>query len=271
MEEKNPKVLVGVPTYSGMDYCHDKFFDRIRNLSFDKYDVLAVDNSRDDWYFEKLEREVDKFDSGKGKFIVIRDDSDEERNIYRLICSRNKILDYARENGYDYLMMFDSDVIAPLDIIEELLGCKKDIVSGIYFNYFKVQGKMEIHPVAYKCFTEEEFESVKRKVELPPHVKSHLDLKYHLTKEDVDSGELIEVLIASAGCLLLSKDAFSKLRYGLVDTSDSGAKTSDDVYFMLKAKELGLGVYCYTKARCEHLIKDKFRREGKNLVHPVYD
>ena len=36
------------------------------------------------------------------------------------------------------MLMMDPDVIAPKNIIKELLKDNKDIISGLYYNYFKI-------------------------------------------------------------------------------------------------------------------------------------
>ena len=124
----NPKILVASPTYKGMKYCIDKFIKQIKNLTSPDYDILIVDNSEDDAFFNELK---------KYQIKVIKDNCQKEK-IHKLINSRNIIIDYALKNNYDYIFMMDCDVIPPENIIEELLKCNKDIVSGLYFNYFMV-------------------------------------------------------------------------------------------------------------------------------------
>ena len=119
--EQNPKVLVASPTYRGMKYCHNEFFQRIKELDYDHYDILIIDNSEDDEYFNKLKKE--------DKIILIKDYTNEKNKILRLVSSRNKMIEYALDNNYDYILMMDSDVIPPKNIIKELINCNKDIVS----------------------------------------------------------------------------------------------------------------------------------------------
>ena len=47
------KVLVPL---NGMKYCIDRFLDRVKDLAYFYYDVLMVDNSRDDGYFNELKK-----------------------------------------------------------------------------------------------------------------------------------------------------------------------------------------------------------------------
>jgi len=264
---KNSKILVASPTYNGMKYCHNEFFKAIKSLTYPLYDVLIIENSEDNGYFEELKQEKD--------ITVIKDNPSEKDKLLRLISSRNKILDYFLENDYNYLLIMDCDVIPPKNIIEELLKCNKDIVSGWYENYFVSSGKTKFLPVVWTSITEKEFEDMKKQVNFPPSVKSHLDIKAHMTKEQAESGELLEVLFPSAGCMLINKRVIEDrdIRYGLLNTQDFGnIKTTDDIYFITKAREAGFKCYCNTKIKCEHLLKGKFNIDEKGIhSHPIYD
>ena len=72
--------------------------------------------------------------------------------------------------------MMDSDVITPSNIIKELLKSNKDIISGIYYNYFIIDGVQKYRPVVWCHITPKEFEEMRKKVRFPPIVKSHKDI-----------------------------------------------------------------------------------------------
>ena len=44
-----PKILIGVPTYEGKNYCLAQFLDNINNLSYpkDRIELFFADNSKD--------------------------------------------------------------------------------------------------------------------------------------------------------------------------------------------------------------------------------
>jgi len=259
----NPKILVATPTCDIMEYCMDDFLKRMKEIEYDNYNILVMDNSRNNDFFEKLKKEQG--------IILIKDNVDEEKNKLRLISSRNKILEYALENNYDYILMMDCDVIPPKNIIQELLSDEKDIVSGIYYNYFKINGQQKSRPVAWSHISPEQFEEIKKQINLPPMIKSHEDLRRHLTQKEVESEKLIKVKIPSAGCMLIKRKVFEKVRYGLLDVP-SNLSTGDDIYFCKKAEENGFEIYCDTKIKCEHLILGKFYKDKEgDLRHPVFD
>jgi GT2 family glycosyltransferase len=258
-----PRVLIGVSIFEGMRYCLKEFFAGVRNLSYPNADVLLVDNSINEGFFDELKKEKD--------FVVVRDEVSAAKPAERLVSSRNKVLDYAIENKYDYVFVLDADVVCPREIIEELMKCRKDIVSGLYFNYFNSRQGLKILSVAWRAITPEEFEIIKKQVRFPQSVKSHEDLQRHLTQEEIDSNSLLEVVYPSAGCMLLSREVFIRIRYGLPNATSEGlTAVGDDIYFMNEARKIGFKAFCHTKFKCDHLLEGKFvQDENGNLIHPL--
>lgn len=256
----NPRVLVAGPVFDGMEYCIEKFIDQMKNFSYDNYDLLFVDNSDSKDFSKKLKRDygVD----------VVRLRLDGVSGIKKIIRSRNKILNYATQNFYDYVLMMDVDVIPPVDIIERLLFHNKDIVSGLYCSVFNVDNRQEVKSVAWKCLSEEEWSEVKGQL-MSDVVRKREDIRRNLTDEEMDSGELQEVIIPSCGCMLISKDVFSRIRYGLLDVPD-GFSSSDDIYFSRKAREAGFKLYCDTSLKCDHLTEGKFVKKNGEWIHPLH-
>jgi len=260
-----PKVLVACPTYIGMEYCLDRFVNSIKEIDYDNYDILIIDNSEEEEYFDELSKIKEIF--------CLRDKTSEKNPRQKIVDSRNKIIDYALENKYDYILMMDQDVIPPKEIITELLKDNQNLVSGLYFNYFNSSGKLKILPVAWACITPEEFEEIKKKVKFPSLIKSNTDLRRHLTQEEVESNKTLQVLIPSAGCLLIKKEVFEKVRYNLLNLQELGftdntVKTTDDIGFILDAEKKGFKSYCNTRIKCEHLIAEKYQKdEDGNFIH----
>jgi len=254
------KILIASPVYEGMAYCLNDFIEHLKQINYNNFKILLVDNSRTKSFFRKLNKIPG--------ISVIYDDTSEEKNMLRLISSRNKIIKYSIENNYDYLLAMDCDVMVNPDILEKLLSHEKDVCSGLYFNIFKVDGKQKLLPVAYKEVSEEEFEEMKKETNFPDIVKSSHDLRYNITKEDIEKRELIEVLYPSAGCMLLSKKALiSGAKYGLLDTTDK-LKSTDDIYFIKELKKRGFKIYCDPSVICKHDIFGKLDKQGQ---HPVYE
>jgi GT2 family glycosyltransferase len=258
--EQNLKILVASPTYGGMKYCLDDFLEHLLNIKGFKTDILLMDNSMEDNFFEEIKKIKE--------IKAIRDKTTEEDPMLRLINSRNRILNYASKEDYDYLLMMDGDVMVPQDILEKLISANLDVISGLYFNIFNSNGKQKLLPVCWREIEEDVFQEMKSKRLLPEFIKSKKDLRRNLTPEEVEKGEILEVLIPSAGCLLLSRKAFtSGAKYGLIKETNK-LQTTDDIYFLNELKKKGFSLYCNPSGYCKHLALKKYvQNEGS---HPLF-
>ena len=251
------KILIASPVYDGMEYCFMDFISNLKAIDYSGFDILIIDNSRDGGFF----LEIENIPNVK----VVRDDTVEKENMFRVVSSRNKILDYAIDGGYDYLLMMDCDVMVPVDILGKLLSHRKDVVSGLYFNYFPKGDKVEFLPVCYKKLEEENFAVYKK---FYPKADPR-ELSLQLTLDEVRRAELMEVSVPSGGCVLLSRKAFSSgARYGFFDRylrQDRG--TTDDIKFFKELRD-NFKIYCDTSVLCKHDVKQKYR--DNDGVSPFY-
>lgn len=259
MAIESPRVLVAGPVFDGMEYCVRNFLDRIKSLSYDNYDVFLVDNSEGRDFAKRLKKKYD--------VNVLHLDLGDMAGMKKIVRCRNRIFSYAVEKGYDYVLMMDSDVIPPVNIIERLLVHEKDIVSGLYRGLFNVDNRQEFKSVAWKCLSEEEWDEVGDQL-MSDIVKGREDIRRNLTDEEISSGELQEVIIPSCGCMLVSRDIFSKFKYGMLEVPGN-INTGDDIYFCRKVRKAGIKLYCDTSLKCEHLTEGKFKEED-GWVHPLH-
>lgn len=247
------KILVATPTYEGLEYCFDAFLEAIKSIDYSTFDILVVDNSRTKRYLKKLK-------TIKG-IKVIYDDTNEEKNMFRVASSRNKILDYAIQNDYDYLLMMDSDVIVPSLILKKLLSNNKDVCSGLYYGYSKKGGEVKLEPICFIKLSREEFEKYYQ-----PHYPhaNWQELSRQLTKQEAETGQLYEVAIPSAGCVLLSKKVLSSgVRYGFFERYlRAGLACTEEVKFFAELRKKGFKIYCDTSIICGHEIKEKYKGGG---------
>lgn len=153
----------------------------------------------------------------------------------RVVHSRNLIIKYFLENNYDYLLSLDQDVIPPKDVIEKLLKFQKDIISGVYYGFFLIDGVKKLRPLLYE-YTED-------------------GRKRNLNLDEVKDEKLIKVKECGAGCLLVKKDVLKKVKFGLLPDKT----TTDDVYFCHKAREAGYEIFAYTGVKAKHLVLGRKR------------
>ncbi|MGH0430273.1 glycosyltransferase [Bacillus hominis] len=53
--------------------------------------------------------------------------------VWKVAAMKDKIIDYAKENQYDYLFLIDSDLVLHPDTLQQLIKSKKDIISNIFW------------------------------------------------------------------------------------------------------------------------------------------
>lgn len=121
---KLPKVLVGVATYEGKDYVWPRFRDNLSNLTYPNYDVMIVDNGPNNKYARHIR---------KGCDFMVKHIARAKNSRIGHADSLNTIRDYFLENNYDYLLLVESDLIPPVDIIQRLLTTGKSVVGSMYY------------------------------------------------------------------------------------------------------------------------------------------
>ncbi|MDD5254360.1 MAG: hypothetical protein PHG05_04675 [Candidatus Nanoarchaeia archaeon] len=219
----NPKVLVGCPTSFHKEYCFQDYLKGIKGLSYNNFEVLIVENSEDNDFFDKIKKE---FPAIKGPY----DESARER----IVLSRNLLKEKALEGNYDYLLSLEQDVIPPNNIIELMLEHNKKIVSGIYFN--RDLTTRELTPLAY--------------VELPEKDSQGLPSMRSLNDSELLSNRLIKIVSCGLGCVLIHKDILKKINFRYEKDKDS----FDDRFFGIDLFKLKEPIYCDTRIKCKHLI-----------------
>ncbi|PIN86174.1 hypothetical protein COV19_06160 [Candidatus Woesearchaeota archaeon CG10_big_fil_rev_8_21_14_0_10_44_13] len=242
------KVLIGSPTFEGKEYCLERYATRVKELSYGDYDILLVDNSKTDAYSRKI--------MVLGIDVVRAGRKDRARET--IADSRNILRQRFLDGKYDYLLSLEQDVIPPVNIIEVLLEDKKDIVGGLYFNFFKDNyGISQIKPLAYMSVSKEEFEvlkgvkfkgtAIQEKI-LSGKITGPEQIHSQLSMDHVREPKLMEVLFTGLGCMLISRKVLEKVRFSWADDSFDDAKFAED------ARKEGFRVFVDTKVRCEHLV-----------------
>lgn len=219
------KILVGCPTCDIYEYCLDAYLNAAKNLSHDNYDILLVDNSKTEDYMNKLK---------KLGINVIKDSYKEDARD-RIVSSRNILRQYALDNGYDYLLSLEQDVIPPRDIIEKLLSYNKEIMSAVYFNYIK--------------WNEEDM--------LVPLLLISKDTGYfkarYMQINELKPRRLVQVKACGLGCVLIHRDVLEKINFRY----EKDKKGFDDVWFGVDTQKAEFKIFTDTGIICKHLIDNK--------------
>ena len=160
--------------------------------------------------------------------------------------SRNNLIQKALNAGIDRVMWFDSDMEFPTDTMMKLhkdLDEGYDIVSGLYFKRRK-----PFSPVIFeKCDLVEE-----NGLKYPTH-------KYY---DDYPKDQIFEVAAFGFGCVMMKMDAVKYLMQELGNYPFAPALGfGEDLSFCMRAREVGLKLYCDSRVKCGHVGYHAFNEE----------
>lgn len=109
-----PKVLVTCPVYDGKEYCFQKWVNMAKSLTYPNYDILVVDNSKTEDFYNKYKDQIPMIHLTFGP-------EEKDDNMYRVCRSMNEVRKHFLKGGYDYWMNIEADNIPPPDVIETLM------------------------------------------------------------------------------------------------------------------------------------------------------
>lgn len=152
--------------------------------------------------------------------------------------ARNEIVEYALEQGANYIFWLDDDVVAPGDAFLKMFNHQKDIVNGVYWS--------------------------KSNPPMPLLFRNHLEGPYW----DWHVGDFIEIDAAGSGLTLVKTDVYRKIRdeiggpwYSTEYSSFQGVSSSpsnntEDLYFYWKARKAGYKIWADTSIQAFHYEKN---------------
>ena len=250
----NPKVLVGIVTYSGKEYCLDKFISSLRNIVADckKYDicedVMFFDNSKELDYFNKLKN--------CGFDVVKCSHSDDPK--YAICESYNILRGYFLENCYTHLFCLEQDVIPKPEIIRQLLSYDKKVCSGWYNVFYNNQTRPCVGKIReFKPTKEEQVlidKDIKKLIDSGHSISPTASIKkYDYARYDeLDEDRCIPVYFSGLGCVLIKKEVLEKICFVLVRKGNKYI-TFNDMQFYHDLAYCKIVPYVDTSLFCEHI------------------
>jgi hypothetical protein len=228
LPKKLPRCLISCPIYSGKDYIIERFINRIKELTYENYDILLVDNSK----------EIDFAKKVKSLGVNVVKLKYDENSKKRLVSSRNYIRDYVLKNDYDYFFSLECDVIPPKDIIEQLLAHDKKVVGGWYY----ICEEPNIRPCLAREWT-------------------LVDMKftYKPISNDLAENKLIKVHLGSFGCSLIHRSVLEEIKFKAYPTMPH----HDDTWFYFDCEKKGIDVFVDTDLLVPHFQDHKWSEIDK--------
>lgn len=151
--------------------------------------------------------------------------------------ARNEIVQFALDQGANYIYWIDDDVLPPPDAFLKMYTHNKDIINGVYWS--------------------------KSNPPMPLLFRNHLEGPYW----DWHVGDLIEIDAAGMGLTLVKTDVYRKIEkeqggpwYSVDYGSFPGVKASpanntEDLYFYWKARKAGYKIWADTSIQAYHYDK----------------
>ena len=170
---------------------------------------------------------------------------------YDVAAARNRIVEKAFDLKADYILMIDSDVIVPHNVLELFLQDTKDVCLGGYAH----RAKDKVYD-GKTCICKLEDENGKRYFNYP------LEGNYtgkELSNLLIKGQRKIQIHGGGMGCAFFKTSIFEEIDFpwfNWVRYNDEERGTlSEDLYFCEQCKRYGIPVYTDTAVRCKHIFR----------------
>ena len=150
---------------------------------------------------------------------------------YGIARARNFMAQWALDEGVDYLLMVDSDIILPSYAISSLIGRDVDVCLGWY-----VRGETETETNMVRFGSSD---------------NSNCHKAFELAKSD----ELIQVRRGGMGCALIRTGVFRRFKrpWFVYHDFPDGSGLSEDYDFCKKCWQAGIPVHVDARVGCGHI------------------
>lgn len=221
-----PKILVAAPTAFYKEYIFLDWLLHVSNLSYPNYDILVVDNSHNEEYYQAY----------KNMGINILHVNPKGKTSTEYITESQSIIrDFFLKQKYTYLMSIEVDIFPPRNIIEKLLSNNKDIVSVPYFIGFGKQSNLITHYLRNVGIKEIE----------------HYNPDF-LEQFKRYNGKVNQCFSTGIGCSLIKRKVIKKIPFRF----EKGKKYHSDTYFAIDLFNNQIPNYIDTSIVIKHYNSD---------------
>ncbi|WPC44830.1 glycosyltransferase [Clostridium sp. JS66] len=253
-----PRVLIG-STVRQKKLILKEFLQSLSELNIQNYNVdfMFFDDNENaessqllsNFKIENCKTQILKGEK-KGRYVC-NDDTHhwKEELIWKVAAYKDKIIDYAKMNNYDYLFLVDSDLVLHPETLEKLLLGDKDIISEIFWTKWDVKdvNKPQVWVSGnYNLYYKSENEILTEK---EIYSRTNGFIKCMRTPGVFEVGGL-------GACTLINKKALSMgVCYKKLD--DITYK-GEDRHFCIRALRMGLKLYVETSIPAYHIYRETY-------------
>ncbi|MBI1972603.1 hypothetical protein HYS50_01205 [Candidatus Woesearchaeota archaeon] len=234
----SPRVLVGSPTAAPYAYCLQDWIRGVKALTYPHCTVVLVDNTDGGAYDQTIQ-------SSGIRALKYTSRHSGETLREKLAYSRDLLRRLVLDEGYDYFLSLEQDIIPPEKVIELLMRHQQPVVSGVYYKFFTFRHTSSTGQVYEK----------KKAMPLLARSTSHPQQMHFIAAEEVAGDSFFSVRYCGLGCVLIRRDVLERVAFR-VDTGPAG-KAFDDVYFCTDVLSQGFSLYVDTGVKCLHLLSGK--------------
>lgn len=170
---------------------------------------------------------------------------------YDCATARNRIVQNALDNGADYLLMVDNDVVLPKDTLINLTDDLKDVCLGYYAhrgNDNLYNGRTSVCKLTDQHGRE--------------YFNYPLESEYTAAelKELCEAGQYkIPIHGGGMGCAFIKTSVFNRLVYPWYDwinyNDSRRGMLSEDLYFCEQCKSRSITIYTDSRVSCGHILR----------------
>lgn len=190
------KILVGAPTSRLKDYAFKEYSKQLRSFEYMNYDTFMVDNSPDPKYVETIwEAGIDAIHIEPGG-----------SPIEYVTLSQNMIRNRAINGGYDWLLMLESDVFVPPNLLSYLMMHSNEVHTFPYFILNGSQTTLCLQGITSRV-------EYQRALKLEPEVSMDMFTGEVKPISEYKIGCDIELFATGIGCTFIHRKVFEQFEF----------------------------------------------------------
>jgi len=255
MKQKLNNILIAVNTYDGHQYCREDFVKNLKEIQkYSGADVAIFYNGRQmPWGFD-------------GWPIVYYEPSEFDNGISILCAKNNQMRDYFLNGKWSHMLMLESDIIPPIDVVNRLYSYHKDTVTAMYF--IKTLMKDMVNMPIESTWNVLDNETMQTKIitipkgdnimviaqKFIPAIWGFFDGKSRIWEmEDAfPQRGLVRIYSAGIGCVLMKRIVLEKCgNFEIRDISEEIQNFTDFLYYK-KIHDNGFQAFVDTNTICKH-------------------